>query len=221
MSDQRGIPRATPISWVKIANGSMPLDPRPWRRLLGGTGSAVIVVGLAALTQTDTASAQTEHAHSRSEEGYFRTVSEFFGIPLAEVNILHDWGLAADEVPLILFVAKRAGVSPEALIAKWRSGGSLATIMTHYRVGLVALHVPLPEGAPTGVLQRIYDELDSTPVGDWDGIELTGSEAVALVNLRLLARISRAGVAEILQMTNRHDNFVDLYAELLVRDATR
>ena len=41
-----------------------------------------------------------------------------------EVSILADWEIEADEVPVVLFVATRSGVSPEAVVALRDSGQS-------------------------------------------------------------------------------------------------
>ena len=63
---------------------------------------------------------------------YFRAVAEFFGVSAEEVDILREWRLDAQEVPVVLFVAGRSGVSPEALAQLRRSGRGWADLSARY-----------------------------------------------------------------------------------------
>lgn len=179
----------------------------------------VALVAFTTLAFPRTSSAQSDgRAHTPGEDGYFRAVAGHFGVPRAEVDILRDWGLPAQEVPVVLFVAERAGVSPEALIAVWREGSSLEEILARYEVGVTALHFPLPEDAAAGVLERVYEALRATPVAEWDEVKLTANEAVAFVNLRMLIDIAGAGPVDILRLADEHEDFVDVYTELVSRN---
>lgn len=157
------------------------------------------------------------------EEGYFRAVAEYFEVPPAEIEILRDWQLPPDEIPVVFFVSERAGVSTEALVAMrrspaWSSTGGWSGVLGRYRIGVETLHVPLPQGAAAGMLQRVYDELGATPVRDWSGLELTSEEIVAFVNLHLLASVSAAEPEEILRLAGSGaDGFVHVYGVLISR----
>ena len=158
------------------------------------------------------AEAQQEEA---SQEAYFRAVGEFFTVPSSELAILRDWRLAPDEIPVVLFVAERSGVSPEALVALRRSGQSWTELADRYGVGAAALHLPIPPQAPAGRLARLYEQFRSTPLSQWDGIRLEQRDIVALVNVRLLAQTLGIPPDEILARAGPAGSFVQLYGELI------
>jgi len=150
-----------------------------------------------------------------AQEAYFRAVGEFFHMPSAELEILRDWSLPPDEIPVILFVSDRAGVVPEALVALRRDGESWTRLAERYGVGAPELHVPVPDEAATGPLNTAYQSFRNLPVSRWREIRLTSRDIVALVNLRLLSQTLGVPPAEVLSRAAANGSFVHLYAELI------
>ena len=105
---------------------------------------------------------------------------------MSELEILREWSLPPDEIPVILFVADRTGVVPEALVALRRSGESWTRLAERYGVGAPELHVPVPDQAATGPLTSVYQSFRDLPASRWREIPLAAEDIVALVNLRLL-----------------------------------
>lgn len=178
-----------------------------------GSLARTTVVLLAVLLAASDAAAQDFHA---AREGYFRVVGSYFRISSSEVAILSDWNLPADEIPVVLFIADRAGVSAEALVALRRSGRSWVDLAERYGIGARALYLPLREGASPGRLASAYHAFRATPVGDWSSIRLTDADIVALVNVRMLSEALGVPSEEIFRHTARASTFVELYA-LLIR----
>ena len=150
-----------------------------------------------------------------AQEAYFRAVGEFFDVPMSELEILRDWSLPPDEIPVILFVADRAGVVPEALVALRRSGESWTRLAERYGVGAPELHVPVPDQAATGPLTSVYQSFRDLPASRWREIPLAAEDIVALVNLRLLSQTLGVSPAEVLSRTGSTGSFVQLYGELI------
>jgi hypothetical protein len=150
-----------------------------------------------------------------ARDGYFRMVGSYFRIAQSEVAILSDWDLPPDEIPVVLFIAQGAGVSPEALVALRRSGRSWVELADRYAIGARVLYLPLREGASAGALAAAYDAFRATPVGEWPSIRLAESDIVALVNIRVLSEALGVPVEEVFRQTSRASSFVELY-ELLV-----
>jgi hypothetical protein len=150
-----------------------------------------------------------------AQEAYFRAVGEFFHVPSAELEILRDWSLPPDEIPVILFVSDRAGVVPEALVALRRGGESWTRLAERYGVGAPELHVPVPDEAVTGPLNTAYQSFRDLPVSRWREIRLTSRDIVALVNLRLLSQTLGVPPAEVLSRAAANGSFVHLYGELI------
>ncbi len=150
-----------------------------------------------------------------AERAYFRAVASFFQVPRAEIAILSNWELPPDEIPVVLFMARRAGVSAEALVALRKSGRSWTDLAERYRIEARALHVPLPDRASAGTLAQVYERFRETPVAEWSTIRLGGADIVALVNVRVLAQSLGMRPEEIMQRTGSTATFVELYAQMI------
>jgi hypothetical protein len=152
---------------------------------------------------------------SSAERAYFRAVAEFFQMPEAEIAILGNWNLPPDEIPVVLFMARRAVVSPEALVALRQSGRSWTDLAKRYDIGANALHVPLGDPGSAGALAQVYERFQNTPVDQWTSIPLSSGDIVALVNVRVLSQSLGIPPDDIMRRTGMAPTFVDLYAQLI------
>ena len=152
---------------------------------------------------------------SAAERAYLRAVARYFEVPESEVAILAHWDLPADEIPVALFIARRAGVSAEALVALRESGRTWTSLSASYNVGATTMHVQLRDQGSAGVLSRVYESYRQTPVAEWSSIRLDDREIVALINVRVLAESLRLAPDDVARHTGSSVSFVDLYAQLL------
>ena len=162
----------------------------------------------------DLAQAQTE-ASDIVREGYFRAVGEFFALPPSELAILNEWELDEDEIPVALFIAERAGISAEALVALRRSGQNWAGLAARYGVNAAILHLPIPEQSSAGEVAALYQQYRETPESGWVDIPLESADIVTLVNVRLLAETLGMAPPEVLAKSENADSFVKLFGELI------
>lgn len=149
-----------------------------------------------------------------ARQDYFRAVATFFNLPPNEIAILSDWQVPADEIPVVLFMARRAGVSPEALVALRDAGRGWSSLADRYSVRAAAFHVPVPDDASTGRLEEAYRLFRSTPVGQWGTLRLTDEQIVGLVNVRVISQSLRIPAERVLAETERPGSFLDLYVRL-------
>jgi hypothetical protein len=149
------------------------------------------------------------------ERAYYRAVARFFEIPEGEVAILGQWNLPAEEIPVVLFLARRAGVSAEALVALRRSGRSWPSLASSYGIGANVLHVPLRDPGSAGALRPLYERFGATPVARWASLQLSDAEIVALVNVRVLAQALGRPPDDVARRTGTVASFVELYAQFL------
>lgn len=147
-------------------------------------------------------------------QDYFRAVASFFNLPPNEIAILSDWEMPADEIPVVLFMARRAGVSPEALVALRDAGRGWSTLADRYSVHAAAFHVPVADDAPTGRLESAYRLFRSTPVGEWSTVRLSDDDIVGLVNVRVISQSLRIPAERVLAATAQPGSFLDLYVRL-------
>lgn len=169
------------------------------------------VILLMMLLATSSSVAAQDRAAARAD--YFSAVASFFNLPPNEVAILSDWEIPAEEIPVVLFMARRAGISPEALVALRDAGQGWSRLAERYRVTASALHVPVRDDAPAGALQAAYDRFRTTPVADWRSIRLSDEEIIALVNVRVISQSLGLPAERVLSQTGSAP-FVLLYAQL-------
>lgn len=149
-----------------------------------------------------------------AREAYFRAVGDHFQVSAQEVAIVGDWDLQPDEVPVVLFLARMAGVSPDALVGLRRSGRAWMDISDRFGLDAGAFHLPLPEGAPLGGLDRAFGEFRGRPAREWNRIRLTDAEIVALVNLRVLSAQAGTSPLQILRSREETGSFPAAYLRL-------
>ena len=172
-------------------------------------------VGLALVLLATAAGNVAAQGGDEARQAYFAAVADFFRVPASEISILGDWPLPADEIPVVLFVAGRAGVSEEALAALRRSGLSWHDLAGRYQVGPGAFHIPLPDDAAAGRLEGAYARYREVPPTQWSEIRLSDADIVALVNVRVLSGALQLSVEEILRRAGATGSFTDLYAEII------
>ncbi|MFH1763984.1 MAG: hypothetical protein ABIF09_07325 [Gemmatimonadota bacterium] len=145
---------------------------------------------------------------------YFRALAEHFEVPFGEVAIVGDWDLVPDEVPVVLFLSQKAGVSPDVLIGLRRSGRPWREVASRLGLGVGSFHLPLPEDAQLGSLTRAYGEFNGRPSRDWNQIDLDDPEIVALVNLRVLSEQVGVPPLQVLRSREAAGSFVAGFARL-------
>jgi len=146
---------------------------------------------------------------------YFRVVAEHFEVPVEEVTILGDWDLTPDEVPVVLFLSGRAGVSPDALIGLRLGGMSWTEVAARFRQGVGSFYISLPQDIPLGILDRAYEEFRSRSLGEWDQIQLNDLEITSLVNIRVLSEQVGVPPLRVLQSRDEAGSFVAGFASLI------
>jgi hypothetical protein len=147
-------------------------------------------------------------------DAYFRAVAEYFDLPAAEISILGEWRMPADEIPVVLFLAHHAGVSPEAIVALRRAGRGWSELAGRYQVDAAQFYVPIPEGASAGILQAAYDRYRSLPTPSWSQVQLADRDIVSLVNLRVLAQTLHIAPEDVLAAAG-DGSWVEVYGRLL------
>ncbi|MGE5353367.1 MAG: hypothetical protein ACM3P0_14890, partial [Acidobacteriota bacterium] len=60
--------------------------------------------------------------HRGGLNGFYMTMGNYFRVPQREIIIVRDRRLPEDEIPVVFFVARRAGVSPREVARLRRSG---------------------------------------------------------------------------------------------------
>lgn len=146
------------------------------------------------------------------EMAFLRAVGQHFGTPRSEVLVLSRWGVSASEIPVVLHLSKRAGVSPDVVVARRRHGDGWMEIARGYSVHAGDFHVPM-EGA-AGFLNSVYKRFNARSASEWHEISLSDEEVVGLVNVRLMSRVLDLSPARVVKAVGDGRDFVGVFVRL-------
>jgi len=152
---------------------------------------------------------------------YRSALARAFDAPEREVVLLQAWVEHPAELPVLLWVAGRAGVSADVVGAQRAQGMSWQRVIARFGVGAGTFRVATLEVPVAGPLRRAVAEFASTDPGQWHQLALTDTEIVALANLRALAAALGVAPSEVVShFTDLAPDYVALYAQLLLARST-
>jgi len=144
---------------------------------------------------------------------FYLAIGDHYRAPEKEVIIVKEKGIPDDDLPVVFFLAKRAGVSPGVIIDLHLGGKSWMDITFHY--GLTAeiyyLEVKKVKGPPYG---KAYGHFKNKPKKDWKTIKLVDADIVNFVNLRFLSEHYGYSPDEIIKMRSKGESFVKINAKV-------
>ncbi len=184
----------------------MRIPGRMRRTLLTGGAATLVVAAVAA----EGSRAQESGA---ARDRYYQAVAGYFRVTPDEVAILGEWDLSPDEVPVVLFVARRAGVPPDVVVAVRQGGVAWGEVARRHGLGAGAFYLPFADRA-RGSLARAYDAFGETPEADWSGVRLEDDDIVSLVNLRVISQDLSVSLSTVIAARDRRGGFVLGYEEL-------
>lgn len=178
----------------------------------GRVGAALLAVALAGSLAGALAAQVPDRA---TLDAYYRALGDHFGLPPVEVLILSEWRLSPEEIPVVLEIAGRGGISPDAVVALRRGDTRWYEIARRYALDAGSFHVRV-EGSP-GSLSRVYEAFASRPRVQWSAIELSDDEVVGLINLGVLSEVLGVAAPVVLEAYDRAGSWVMAYRALARR----
>ena len=181
---------------------------------MGSVVKAVSGVLLLACVVPTSSEGQTRGPDDAAVQAYYRTIGQAFSVSLEEVRILGEWKLTPEEIPVVLFVARRAGVSPDAIATQREAGTAWTTVAQRYGVGADVFHISFPSDTNLGPLEDTYRRFAETPRAGWATLLVDDGVLVALVNIRVLANQLGEPPARVLATWERAQNLVLVHKAL-------
>ena len=140
---------------------------------------------------------------------FYLSIGNYFNVPQNQVTVIREKQIPDDQITVVLFIAQRAHVAPQAVIDLRLGGSSWMDIALHFGLGPDAFYVPLQTnpGPPYGNAYGYYRHHKRK---DWKRIHLEDDDIVNLVNLRFLSESNHCTPDEIIKMRAQGRNFVDI-----------
>lgn len=160
------------------------------------------------------APAQAQQSGGDAARSYLRAVAEHYHVSIDEIRILREWNITAQEVPVVLFIARRAGVSPDALAALHGPGTSWMELASRYNIDSADLYVRLADGAEGTRLERAYQAFAARSRREWSAVRLRDAEVVALVNLRFISSVVGESPDLVLNVIREEEGFIPAFRTL-------
>lgn len=150
-------------------------------------------------------------------EGFYLAVGDYFGTSESKIIVIRERHIPDDEIPVVLFLASRAQVSPEVIIDMRLNGRSWWGITVHFGLSPEIFYVPVAtdiKGPPYG---NAYGHFKKKPRQEWDTIVLTDEEVIVLVNLKFFSEHYQYPPEKVIEMKNSGRNFVGIN-EVIVKE---
>ncbi len=102
---------------------------------------------------------------------FYLAIGDHYKAPEKEVVMIREKGIPDDDLPVVFFLSKRAGVSPGVIIDLHLGGKSWMDITFHYGLTAEIYYVDVNEvkGPPYG---KAYGHFKKKPKKDWKTIFL-------------------------------------------------
>ncbi len=146
--------------------------------------------------------------------GFFLAVGDYYRVPQRELIIIKERGFLPYEVPVVLFLAKRAHVAPEVIMDLRLSGYTWLDITLRFGLSPEIFYVPvgvIATGPPYG---KAYGYYKKRPKKEWKTILLSDDDVTNLVNLKLMSEHYECPPEKIIKMRSGGKEFVSINDEI-------
>jgi hypothetical protein len=171
-----------------------------------------VLIVLASVLMPGEARAQTAVNVSARVGDFHVAVANYYHVPEREVVVIRERRISDDELPIVLFMAREARVSPSRVVALRESGRSWWSISVHLGLRPEAYYVPLSvtPGPPYG---KAYGHFKK-PRHKWNTIVMSDSDVMHLVHLRFLSEHYHIAPERVVDVRSRHRNVMAVHADI-------
>jgi len=143
--------------------------------------------------------------------GFYLAVGEHYRVPEKEVLKIKKRHIPDEEIPVVLFIAKKARVAPSTVIDLRLRGMSWMDITLRFGLNAEIFYVPVRVGPPYG---KAYGYYLNKPKKKWKRLKFTDAEVVNLVNLRFISEHYGYSAEEVMKLREKGKNFVVIHGEV-------
>ena len=146
-------------------------------------------------------------------KSFHLAVGEHYQVPEKELVVVREAKVSDEELPVVFYLAGRAGVSTQAIIKLRLDGKSWMDISAHCGLGPEIYYVSLKTdpGPPYG---NAYGHFKNRNRNEWRNIKLTDDDIVNFVNLKFLSEHYGYSPDEIVKMRAKGQDFISVNTEI-------
>ncbi len=142
-------------------------------------------------------------------KSFYLAVGDHYHAPEAELVAVRERHVPDEELPVVMFLATRARVTPSAILDLRLKGMSWMEISLRFGLNASTYYVDAGEvsGPPFG---HAYGHFKNRKKDKWKQIRLSDDDVVNLVNLRFISEHYGYKPAEVIKLRQEGHNFVQV-----------
>jgi hypothetical protein len=146
-------------------------------------------------------------------KGFYLAIGEHYKVAEKEVVVVRERNIPDEELPVVFYLARRAEVSPTAIIKFRLEGRSWMEITLHYGLTAEIFYVPVKRtaGPPYG---KAYGHFKNRERTEWGAIRLNDSEILNFVNLKFISDHYGYSPDDVISMREKGKSFVAINSEV-------
>ncbi len=147
-------------------------------------------------------------AQDPERQSYVRVIAAHFQVAESEAHILLEDRISAEELPVLLLLARETGLAPPAILAYRRGGGTWMAVARRFDMSPSRFHVDLsPEDAGPR-LERAARLFRETPPQQWAGLDFSDEEVIGLIHVKVLERYFQLPSARIIEAREQAGSWI-------------
>lgn len=173
---------------------------------------AVLSVGSSAV-QADTRMGIGATIVNGDLRSFYLSLGEYYRVPEREIGVIRDRHISDYDVPVVLYIAQRARVTPGVVVDLRLAGNSWMDITLRFGLSPDIYYVPVQRvsGPPYG---NAYGYYKNKKRKDWHSIRLADDDVVNLVNLRFISERYGHPAEDVMRMHSAGRSFATINDEL-------
>jgi hypothetical protein len=175
--------------------------------------AAFSLIVLGALSLAGRAEAQTPFSVDAHVGDFHVAVANYYRVPEREVVVIRERRVRDEDLPVVLFIAQHARVTPATIVDLRMRGLSWWDISVRYGVGPQVYYVPVAvaPGPPYG---KAWGHYKKKPRKQWNTIVLADDDIVNLVHVRFISDYYRIPPERVVEVRGHHPNIVAVNYEV-------
>jgi hypothetical protein len=146
---------------------------------------------------------------------YFRSVQKYFGVDQNDISRLTKSGIDDHDLPVVFFIAQKAGHRPNAVAETRREGKSWMDVCKQYSLDATDFYMIVTGKIKSRTYGPIFDRYKQTPEKKWHEIKLTDTDITNLVNLKMMASLHDYSAYEIMAMRDYGKSFLRINQQVI------